>query len=90
MAQVVHKHVLTGVDNLKLQPFARLIHVDRDTRNPDSIAVWFIVNDALPAENVRTFHIVGDGHPVPRYPAKHVGSVLMTPFIWHVFEENPP
>jgi hypothetical protein len=91
VTQVVHKHLLvwdTAVTRLTLQGFARLIHVDRDTREQDKIALWFIVNDELRPSVVRTFHIVGTGHPVPPYPAKHVGSVLMAPYIWHVFEET--
>lgn len=89
--QTIHKHMLDWsadcITRLTLQPFARLIHVDRDTRSPDSIALWFEVNNHLPADTVRTFHIVGTGHPVPSR-TKHVGSVVMPPYVWHVFEES--
>lgn len=89
--QTVHKHVLewsgSTSHQLTLQTFAQLIHVDRDTREPDRVALWFVVNDTIPADDVRTFHIVGTGHPVPPR-TKHVGSVRMEPYIWHVFEED--
>jgi hypothetical protein len=89
--QTIHKHVLEWthdcVNRLTLQGFAKLIHVDRDTREPDAIALWFIVNDELRPSEVRTFHIVGTGHPVPAR-TKHVGSVIMKPYAWHVFEES--
>lgn len=89
MTQVVHKHLLDwqAETRLTLQAFARLIHVDRDTREPDKIALWFIVNNTIRPDDVRTFHIVGTGHPIPSR-TKHVGSVRMEPYIWHVFEET--
>lgn len=90
--QTVHKHLLiwdAAVTRLTLPAFAGLIHVDRDTREPDKIALWFIVNDELRPSDVRTFHIVGTGHPIPK-ETKHVGSVRMEPYIWHVFEESKP
>lgn len=87
--QTVHKHLLDWSPDcstrLTLQGFARLIHVDRDTREPDRIAVWFEVNNELRPSEIRTFHIVGTGHPIPPR-TKHVGSVVMPPYVWHVFE----
>lgn len=87
MTQVIHKYVLDMLDRqqLTLQAFARLIHVDRDTREPDKIALWFIVNDEIRPDDVRQFHIVGTGQPIPA-ACKHIGSVRMSPYIWHVFE----
>lgn len=89
--QTIHKHVLiwdAAVTRLTLPAFARLIDVGPDTRASDKIALWFIVNDAIPADVVRTFYIVGTGHPIPK-GTEHVGSVLMAPYKWHVFEEKP-
>lgn len=88
MTQTIHKHLfgLKTPTVLRLQPGAVLIDVGQDTRDSDSIALWFIVDDAQQATVVRTFHIVGTGHPIPPR-TKHVGSVLMPPFKWHVFEE---
>lgn len=97
MTQVVHKHLLDWSQDystkLCLQAFARLIKVDRDTRQSDKIALWFIINDAIPADDVRTFYIVGTGWEIPNSTnVEHVGSVHMSPapFIWHVFEEKKP
>lgn len=89
MTQTIHKWLLgwTAETRLTLQPDAVLIDVDRDTRDPDRIALWFIVDDARPPTVVRTFHIVGTGRPIPK-GTKHVGSVLMPPYKWHVFEEG--
>lgn len=94
MTQVVRRHLLDWSKDystkLCLQPFARLIHIDRDTREPDQIALWFIVDNTLPARNLRTFHIVGTGWEIPNsVNCKHVGSVRMDQFMWHVFEEEP-
>lgn len=97
MTQTVHKHLLDWSKDystkLVLPAFARLIHVNRDTKQPDVIAPWFIVNDTIPADDVRTFHIVGTGWEIPNSAkVEHVGSVHMSPapFIWHVFEEKKP
>lgn len=85
----VHKHILDlqrgDRQTLTLQEYAKLIHVDRDTREPDKIGLWFLVDDQRSTEQ-RTFRIVGTGHPVPSTATPH-GSVLIPPYIWHVFEE---
>lgn len=94
MTQTIHKHLLDWSQNydtrVYVQPYARLIHVDRDTREPDKIALWFIVNDQLPAEDERLFYIIGTGWEIPNASMmQHVGSVRMEPFMWHVMELKP-
>jgi len=85
----VHKHLLDwqAETRLTLQASAQLVHVDRDTREPDKIALWFVVQVSRVMDDVRTFHIVGTGHPIPS-GTEHVGSVRMEPYIWHVVEEQ--
>lgn len=40
---------------------------------------------------VRTIWIVGTGNPIPKVAAAFIGTVLMPPFVWHVYEgfSNP-
>lgn len=65
-------------------PFgAKAIHVDRDTREPGKIAVWFEVDPECPHVGYHLF-ICGTGHDLPD-GAEHIGSVVMPPFIWHVY-----
>lgn len=87
--RTIHKELLDwtpdGQTSVFVQPFAKLIYVGLDTRDSQRLAVWFIVNDQLPKDVQRIFHIVGTEHEIPRF-TQHVGSVRMEPYIWHVFE----
>jgi hypothetical protein len=49
-----------------------------------TICLWALVSPAAPAET-RKFVIHGTGHPVGEKES-YLGSVQMSPFVWHVFE----
>lgn len=51
------------------------------------LCVWALVDTEQPIAP-KYFSIVGTGHPMSEdFPLKRfVGTVIMSPFVWHVFE----
>lgn len=47
------------------------------------LVVWTL--EDLEVSRVRYVTVVGTGAPVPK-SSKHIGSAVMPPFVWHVFE----
>ena len=63
---------------------ARVIHVGADPAGRD-LCLWALVDSSKPTIPRRVF-VRGTGHPVPE-SGRHVGSTVMSPFVWHVFIE---
>jgi hypothetical protein len=55
------------------------------TRGPE-LSVWGEVDKARPWAN-RTLRVVGTGNPFDARGHVHVGSIVVDPFVWHVYEE---
>lgn len=54
-----------------------------------SLCLWAEVNATAQRRQARNFYIVGTGNPLPSgVSLRHVGSVVMPPFVWHVYEEE--
>jgi hypothetical protein len=53
----------------------------------EDMFVWALVNPDLELEHqTHRFHIVGTGHPCPFSAHKHLETVIVGQFVWHVFE----
>lgn len=74
VADVVTLHVPGGAR------FLPLVHAT----SPERLEVWAEVDSKRPS-GPRTLRIVGTGHPLAG-TAGYVGSVVATPFVWHVYE----
>jgi hypothetical protein len=64
-----------------------IVHVGVEPTTPllnTVVCLWAIVDDASPKQT-RQFIVRGTGYPVPSN-ARVVGSVVIEPFAWHVFE----
>jgi hypothetical protein len=48
------------------------------------LCLWCAVDSDQP-ESELTIRIVGTGRPMPENAGKHIGTVTMPPFVWHVF-----
>jgi hypothetical protein len=84
--RTVHKYVLTDTRNeVSTFEHARFRHV---ANQREQITVWAEVN-TLERECVRTLHVVGTGHEVPRR-AGYIGSAVMAggDFVFHVYAER--
>lgn len=75
---------ITDAQTVRLPKGAEVLKVDRDPVG--DLSVWAHVDPAAETED-RLLHIVGTGNPMPTAvgPAEHVGSVVDSPFVWHVF-----
>lgn len=62
--------------------YAGVAHVARI--GPGEVALWVHVDTDEP-ERAVMFRAYGTGHAIPD-DAKHVGTVLDGPFVWHVCE----
>jgi hypothetical protein len=48
------------------------------------LCLWYAVDTDQPASEL-TVRIVGTGREMPENAGKHIGTVTMQPFVWHVF-----
>jgi hypothetical protein len=86
MMRTVYKYELPveDVHDLTLPVGARLVHHAAESQS--LLLLWFEVNTTAPTE-VRRFHVHGTGHPI--FPgSKHLGSVKVDPFVWHIYESS--
>lgn len=79
----IWKYEIT-INETKLQvPYdAELLHVDQQDNR---IVLWFLVDGERKCEE-RIFRVFGTGREIP-VNYIHRGTVLIDPFVWHVFEE---
>lgn len=86
--KTIHKftHQLTDIMQLHIPVGGRFLKVGRDTRNTDELAFWFEVDTEQSETTRRSFFLTGTGHPVPKGAKTYLDSVMMTPFIWHIYE----
>lgn len=82
--KVVFKYALTGVEtSISLPPGAEVIHVGAQR---DSVCLWVLQEPQAPQTVDRKFFIVGTGHHEVAQGMRHVGSVVLPAYVWHVFE----
>lgn len=72
---------------LELPLGAKFVHIAPGTKYSEKISLWFEVDTEEQDRTTRTFHIVGTGNPIPAAATQHIGSVIMFPFVWHIYEE---
>lgn len=51
----------------------------------EQLCIWIDLNTDSSMQELRRFAVHGTGHDIGD-GEKHVGSVLMEPFVWHVYE----
>ena len=75
---------LTDFVSVEMPENAVVLSVD----NQDGVlCLWAMVEPDMP-KDVRHFSIVGTGNPMPAGLKKFIGTVLMPPYVWHVFERQ--
>jgi hypothetical protein len=62
---------------------ARPIHVGLD--GGDTACLWAVVDPEQPRE-IRHFRLAGTGHPLPDDPGTHLGSFVLGPLVFHLFD----
>lgn len=76
-----------GIVEFTMPVMCEIVHVGPDPSNPEdykTVCLWAIVQESY-VQN-KTFAIVGTGYPIPERATKYIGSVVIKPFAWHVFE----
>lgn len=74
-----------SVTRAELPEGADFLSVGPDPRASANVVAWFAV-DTERATETRAFQIVGTGQELPDGESLYLGSVIQSPFVWHVFE----
>ncbi len=61
---------------------AQILHVGLQDGTP---TLWALVDPDSSATD-RIFYVFGTGHQIAHVALEHVGTLLMPPFVWHIFE----
>lgn len=80
----IHKVALLILpqQRIALPEGARILHVNAQNDRP---TLWYQCDTAAEIET-KTIHLVGTGHAAPETDeARYLGTVLLSPFVWHVF-----
>lgn len=89
MSRVVYRYTLGAADRqvVAMPGGADILHVGRTrTVVPHAVDVWAAVDPDRPTVD-RAFLVVGTGNPIPDTAGRHIGSVDVGAFVWHVFED---
>ena len=62
------------------------VHVQRPNHDPDGRICWWAKCDPDGRTEDRHFAAIGTGYTIPPDLKKFIGTVLMGPLVWHVFE----
>lgn len=82
--QTIWKYPLElGANNLSMPRASSVLSVHRQG---ESLCMWAIVDENR-ISVTRKFVVVGTGHPLPDGLTKFIGTVVIDPFVWHVFEQ---
>ena len=75
---------ITDIQEAEMPHGAKILHVD----NQDGIPTMWAEVDTRQVMVKRIIAVVGTGNPMSDAAAmgNHVGSVLMPPFVWHIYD----
>lgn len=76
------------VHTFDLPPGSRVLHVG--SQDPENVLIWVQqkANFTGPTKQ-RAFRVYGTGHLIdPNEVKEYIGSVVVAPFVWHVYEIN--
>jgi hypothetical protein len=74
--------VLTDHQDVEMPISARFLHV---ALQEATLCLWAEV-DPNATKELRTIRVIGTGHPLEDTPRKFIGTVVMGPFMWHVYD----
>lgn len=86
MAKTVYKYPLEVAEFTTLSLTGPIVHVGVQNVRPGysgDLCLW--AESGVHAPVARTFHVVGTGHDA-HYADEHIGSVIVDPFVWHIYE----
>ena len=77
-----YKLEIADVQEVGIPLNANIIHAGADPIG--GLCLWAEVDTDIPP-CTRTVYLRGTGHPLPPPEAKHIGSAVFGPFVWHVY-----
>ncbi len=83
--KVIYKYCIAILDSsyVAMPKDAEILSVG--VQESRKIVIWAIVDsEALIVQ--RRIHLRGTGHEAPPDSARHLGTVMDDPFVWHVFD----
>lgn len=85
--RTIYKYTTPVTDSFSISlPIGAIFrHADRDQRFNDEISLWFEVDTDKHETTLRRFYIVGTGNPIPDKAAAFLATVMMDPFVWHLY-----
>lgn len=72
-----------GPQKVRLPIGAKIVLVESQG---GELFLWAEVDSEVHCED-RKVWVIGTGNPMPARRLVHLGSVMMWPFVWHVYEE---
>ena len=85
--KVIWKYELdiTDKQTIMMPPGAQILSV---ANQRGKLCLWALVEPAWSDLEARTIEIIGTGNPIDLSGLwhEHIGTVVMEPFVWHVFE----
>lgn len=75
---------------LKLPPWSEILTIAEQEVGTGRLAIWYRCNPDLPADDERTLHVVGTGHPCPpKSTARYISTIFLHggSLVLHFFEE---
>lgn len=73
--------ITDGDQDINIPAGAKLVHVGPHGKR---IGLWFEIDTQEKHSTIRSFRVFGTGHPIES--GRHVGTVIIIPFVWHVYE----
>ena len=92
--RTIHKFTLPVRDivSVEMPTTAKILHIGHQPGDgPDTLRIWAEVDTDFGMKEDRVFYIVGTGNPMPTprpgWGMDHRASVIVHPFVWHVYEQ---
>lgn len=75
---------ITDVQSVAMPRGARILAVDEQH---GALTLWAEVDPSQP-KVTRIIHIIGTGNPMPEHLGDYLGTAVIDPFVWHVYEDG--
>lgn len=76
---------ITGFQEVAMPKAARILSVANQN---GTLCLWALCDSAQKEYVARQIEIIGTGHPISLNSREFIGTVIVEPFVWHVFERT--
>lgn len=75
---------LQSENRLTLPVGAEILHIGLQD---GIIYIWALFNTEIKETEIRKIHVIGTGFPFNKENKKHLTTIFLSRFVWHIFEE---